>query len=56
MAESKLYVSEDRLYVSEDRTVLVRIWDNGTVEVAKREAPDHVWGPPIYLEEEKWPN
>jgi hypothetical protein len=42
-----------RLWVNEARTVLVRLWENGTLEVATRETPDHIWGPPVYLTEEK---
>lgn len=48
-----------RLWVSEDRTVLMRTYDetDGTggetvVEVATRETPDGVWGPPRRLTEE----
>lgn len=42
-----------RLFVNDTRTVLVRLWDNDTMEVATRETPAHTWGPPIYLTEEK---
>jgi hypothetical protein len=45
-----------RLFVNDERTILVRLWEDGgkgQVEVATREAPDHTWGPPIYLTEEK---
>lgn len=42
-----------RLWVNEARTVLVRLWDSGTVEVATRETPAHTWGPPVVLTEEK---
>ena len=41
-----------RLWVNEARTVLVRMWENGTVEVAVRDTPAHTWGPPVLLEEE----
>lgn len=41
-----------RLWVNEERTVFVRLWENGLVEVATREAPDHTWGPPVQLTEE----
>lgn len=44
---------KDRLFVNLERTVLVRIWANGTVEVATREEPGDIWGPPVYVEEEK---
>jgi len=42
-----------RLWVNDARTVLVRIWSNGSCEVATRETPNHTWGPPVYLAEEK---
>lgn len=42
-----------RLWVNQERTVLVRLWENGKVEVAIREHASHTWGPPVYLEEEK---
>ena len=42
-----------RLWVNKERTVLVRLWNNGTVEVATRETPAHTWGPPVYLAEER---
>lgn len=42
-----------RLWVNDERTVLVRQWDDGRVEVAMREEPDHVWGPPQWCSEEK---
>jgi hypothetical protein len=45
--------SPDRLWVNDDRTVLVRLWADGTVEVATRETPAHTWGPPVYLTEER---
>lgn len=41
-----------RLWVNETRTLLVRLWDNGTVEVARREHESHIWGPPVTLTEE----
>jgi hypothetical protein len=43
----------DRLWVNKERTVLVRLWANGTVEVATRETPSHTWGPPTICQEEK---
>lgn len=43
--------AQDRIFVNEERTVLVRIWASGVVEVARREAPDHVWSPPVYVME-----
>jgi hypothetical protein len=42
-----------RLWVNTERTVYVRLWDSGKVEVATRPASDHIWGPPVLLEEEK---
>jgi len=41
-----------RLWVNETRTVLVRLWDNGDVEVAARETAAHTWGPPTHCTEE----
>lgn len=41
-----------RLWVNAERTILVRLWDNGKVEVATRESPEHTWGPPVVLAEE----
>lgn len=41
-----------RLFVNSARTVFVRMWENGKVEVATRESPEHTWGPPITCEEE----
>ena len=42
-----------RLYVNFDRTRLLRMWESGLVEVAERDSPDHTWGPPVTLEEER---
>ena len=42
-----------RTWVNEDSTVLVQMWEDGTVTVAKREHRSHTWGPPVYLTEEK---
>ena len=42
-----------RLWVDETRTVLVRAWDDGIMEVATREHPDAIWGPPVRLREER---
>jgi len=42
-----------RVWVNEKRTVLVRLWENETVEVATRESPAHTWGPPVTLAEER---
>jgi hypothetical protein len=46
-------VSDHRLFVNPERTVLVRLWDSGAVEVATRETPSHIWGPPLHLLEER---
>lgn len=37
------------LMINADRTVLLSIWEDGTVTVALRDTPDHLWGPPIIL-------
>lgn len=42
-----------RLWVNQERTVLVRLWENGKVEVATRAHAEHTWGPPVELEEEE---
>jgi hypothetical protein len=42
-----------RIWVNDERTVLVRMWTDGTVEVATRPSADATWGPPTYLVEEK---
>lgn len=42
-----------RLWVNEARTVLVRVWEDGTAEVATRETAEHTWGPPVPVAEEK---
>lgn len=41
-----------RLFVNFEGTVLVRLWTDGTCEVAKRGGTGETWGPPIYLTEE----
>jgi len=41
-----------RLFVSDDRTVLVRMWEDGVVEVCSRPAGIAIWGPPVMLAEE----
>ena len=41
-----------RLFVNDEGTILVRIWHDGTTEVSTREAPGHIWGPPIRVREE----
>ncbi len=42
----------DRLWVNTERTMLVRLWDSGTVEVATRDHQADTWGPPVLLVEE----
>jgi hypothetical protein len=42
-----------RLWVNADRTVLVRLWDDGTVEFCTRDDAYDIWGPPRQLMEEK---
>lgn len=52
-----------RLFVNEDRTVMVHLWPavhpkvgpgaEEHMEVATREHPDAIWGPPVFLKEEK---
>lgn len=51
--EGERPAARDRLYVNEERTVFVRVWADGTVEVARRDDPSHTWGPPVYLKEER---
>lgn len=41
-----------RLWVNEERTILVRMWENGEVEVATRESADAIWSPPVDMREE----
>ncbi len=41
-----------KLWVNSERTVLVRQYDDGTVEVATRETPEHIWNPPVRVFEE----
>lgn len=40
-------MSTYRLWVNAERTLLVRQWETGIVEIAEREDPGDVWGPPI---------
>lgn len=42
-----------RLWVNMKGTILVRMWDSGAVEVARRDATWFSWGPPETLFEEK---
>lgn len=46
-------MTDHKLFVNEDRTVLVRVYANGRVEVATRPHPDHIWGAPVNVTEEK---
>jgi hypothetical protein len=53
-------MSDDyRLFVSPDGTKMVRIWlaqilgEDETVEIATRDHPDAIWGPPVVLKEER---
>ena len=41
-----------RLWVNDQRTVLVHMWPDGHVDVALRDDPSRIWGPPIDLTEE----
>ena len=42
-----------QLWVNEERTVLLRVWGNGEVEIALRDSPNNIWGPPIRMLEER---
>jgi hypothetical protein len=42
-----------RIWVNADRTMFVRLWGDGTVEVATRDNSWETWGPPTTLVEEK---
>ena len=41
-----------RLWINKERTVFVRLWKDGSMEVATREEPWDTWGPPVDLKEE----
>ncbi len=41
-----------RLWVNEDSTLLIRLWGDGTLEIARREQRGDSWGPPETLAEE----
>jgi hypothetical protein len=43
-----------RQWVDADRTVLVRQFDDGTIEVATRPEAGAVWGPPTCVEPDEW--
>lgn len=42
-----------RLWVSTDRCILVRMYPSNVVEIALRDDPSDIWGPPLRLAEEK---
>jgi hypothetical protein len=42
-----------RLWVSEDGRRLVRLWEDGSMEVCERPDPGAIWGPPIAMKEER---
>jgi hypothetical protein len=42
-----------QLWVNDERTVLVRLWASGELEVALRQEPDAIWGPPITVKPER---
>ena len=50
-----------RIFVNRERTVMVTIWPAASpvtrdvVEVATREEPGDVWGPPVVVDEERRP-
>lgn len=44
-----------RLWVNAERTLLVRLWEDGSVEVATRPSSAHTWGPPVAMSEERVP-
>lgn len=53
-ASEATVTSNYRLFVNAERTLLVRFWaDDKTVEVATRDNSYEIWGPPVYLTEEK---
>jgi hypothetical protein len=41
-----------RQWVNGDRTVLVTEFPSGSMHVATRETPDHIWSPPTVVVEE----
>lgn len=41
--------SSYQLWTNEERTILVTLWEDGTMEVAFRDDPSHTWGPPVVL-------
>ena len=42
-----------RIWVNDDRTILVRLWENGAMEVSTRPNQSGTWGPPIRVNEEE---
>lgn len=42
-----------QLWVNDDRTVFVRLWEDGSMEVATRDDASCTWGPPVLLTAEK---
>ena len=51
MPERELEPAWYRIYVNDTRTVMVRVWDDGIMEVATREDPGMTWGPPVRVRE-----
>lgn len=45
-------MSDYLLYVNAERTVLVRLYLNGTMEVATRDEAGAIWGPPVEVKPE----
>jgi hypothetical protein len=50
--------AQQRIFTNRERTVLVTIWPSAAypfevVEVALRDEPGEVWGPPVTVEEER---
>lgn len=42
-----------KIMVNEDRTVLVTVYEDGTMTVATRPHESGIWGPPVRVEEER---
>lgn len=42
-----------RLWVNDERTVLFRVFDSGTAEIATRGDAGETWGPPLRMLEER---
>jgi hypothetical protein len=52
--------AQQRIFTNRERTVLVTIWPTALpggeiVEVALRDEPGEVWGPPVTVQEERRP-